>query len=90
VLARGICPSKKLPQPRRLRPSTLSTTNYTSNPNSIKMSNPNVFFDISIGGQPAGRIVMELRADVVPKVRNSLSLPAIRNFPLDPALTSTT
>jgi peptidylprolyl isomerase len=29
--------------------------------------NPRVFFDISIGGEDAGRIVMELRADVVPK-----------------------
>jgi cyclophilin family peptidyl-prolyl cis-trans isomerase len=29
--------------------------------------NPVVFFDISIGGKPAGRIEMELRADVVPK-----------------------
>ena len=31
------------------------------------MSNPIVFFDISIGGAPAGRIEMTLRADVVPK-----------------------
>lgn len=30
-------------------------------------TNPRVFFDISIGGAPAGRIVMELRADVAPK-----------------------
>jgi len=30
--------------------------------------NPVVFFDISIGGFPAGRIKMELFADVVPKV----------------------
>lgn len=31
------------------------------------MSNPRVYFDISIGGKPAGRIVFELFADVVPK-----------------------
>jgi len=31
------------------------------------MSNPKVFFDITIGGSAAGRIVMELRADKVPK-----------------------
>ncbi|KAI8849936.1 peptidylprolyl isomerase E-like protein [Chytridium lagenaria] len=32
-----------------------------------KRSNPRVFFDIDIGGASAGRIVMELRADVTPK-----------------------
>ena len=31
------------------------------------MSRPNVFFDITIGGKAAGRIVMELYADIVPK-----------------------
>nr|QEO74307.1 hypothetical protein [uncultured bacterium] len=31
------------------------------------MANPQVFFDITIGGAPAGRITFELFADVVPK-----------------------
>lgn len=31
------------------------------------MSKPQVYFDISIGGKSAGRIIMELRADLVPK-----------------------
>lgn len=31
------------------------------------MSNPRVFFDITMGGRPAGRIVMELFQDKVPK-----------------------
>ncbi|CAN4107391.1 unnamed protein product [Withania somnifera] len=31
------------------------------------MANPKVFFDLTIGGAPAGRVVMELYADTVPK-----------------------
>eukprot|EP00195_Chlamydomonas_chlamydogama_P015502 CAMPEP_0202899890 /NCGR_PEP_ID=MMETSP1392-20130828/9179_1 /ASSEMBLY_ACC=CAM_ASM_000868 /TAXON_ID=225041 /ORGANISM="Chlamydomonas chlamydogama, Strain SAG 11-48b" /LENGTH=275 /DNA_ID=CAMNT_0049586185 /DNA_START=55 /DNA_END=882 /DNA_ORIENTATION=+ len=30
-------------------------------------ANAKVFFDVAIGGQPAGRVVMELKDDVVPK-----------------------
>ena len=32
------------------------------------INNPVVFFDITIGGYPSGRIKMELFADVCPKV----------------------
>ena len=31
------------------------------------MANPQVFFDITVGGQNAGRVVMELYADKTPK-----------------------
>ncbi|KAJ8453013.1 hypothetical protein Cgig2_014776 [Carnegiea gigantea] len=42
-----------------------SSGGRTSKP--VTMSNPKVFFDVTIGGRPGGRIVMELFADVVPK-----------------------
>lgn len=31
------------------------------------IENPVVFFDITLGGSPKGRIEMELRADIVPR-----------------------
>ncbi|CAI5722659.1 unnamed protein product [Peronospora destructor] len=43
--------------------SPLSVTMFSS----TREQNPNVFFDISIGGESSGRLVFELRADVVPK-----------------------
>jgi peptidylprolyl isomerase len=53
------------------------------------MSNPHVFFDISIGGSPAGRVVMELFKDQVPKVRifTFTAVPAIESSV--PLLTTT-
>ena len=33
---------------------------------SLKMANPRVFFDMTVDGKPAGRIVMELFADTTP------------------------
>jgi cyclophilin family peptidyl-prolyl cis-trans isomerase len=39
------------------------------------MSNPKVYFDMQIGGRPAGRIVMVLRADVVPKTSENFRAP---------------
>eukprot|EP00386_Alphamonas_edax_P007795 GDKI01025880.1.p1 GENE.GDKI01025880.1~~GDKI01025880.1.p1 ORF type:complete len:186 (-),score=72.89 GDKI01025880.1:329-886(-) len=38
-----------------------------SQPSNSKMSRPKVFFDVSIGGARAGRIVFELYNDIVPR-----------------------
>ena len=52
------------------------------------MGTPIVYFDMTIGGAPAGRIEMTLRADVVPKTAEvrPLDLRAFPRFPLDNAL----
>lgn len=36
--------------------------------------NPTCFFDIAIGGEPAGRILMELRADIVPETAENFRM----------------
>ena len=47
---------------------TLSTPTYDfSPPPPQKPNNPQVFFDVDIGGKPAGRIVMGLYGKTVPK-----------------------
>merc|ERR1711869_54476 len=44
-----------------------SQQQYTESEPEDDMPNPIVFFDMEIGGKAAGRVEMELRADVVPK-----------------------
>lgn len=48
--------------------SLLNSSKLNIGSSSSKNNNrPKVFFDVTIGGKPAGRIVMELFTDIVPK-----------------------
>lgn len=38
-----------------------------SRTSAVSMANPKVYFDMEVGGQDAGRVTFELRADVAPK-----------------------
>ena len=54
-------------------------------------SNPKVFFDMTIGGQPIGHIIMELYADVVPRTAENFGLSAsARRVPAAPTSRFTT
>eukprot|EP01083_Nonionella_stella_P005426 15680_1 len=57
------CPATK----SGYKQSRSATTPVAINPTLNREDNPNVFFDVEIGGQNAGRITMELRSDVAPK-----------------------
>ena len=52
---------------RTARRLTVTSRHFTASASAAADTNPRVFFDIDIGGEDAGRIEMELRADVVPK-----------------------
>ena len=43
-------------------------------------SNPLVYFDVAIGGEPAGKVIFELFTDVVPKVCSLLFRQAGRDL----------
>jgi len=49
------------------RKQKTTNTNTPTESVVVTMTNPKVFFDITIGDKPAGRIEFELFADVVPK-----------------------
>ena len=52
--------------------------------------NPRVFFDITIGGVPQGRIIMELYADIVPKTAENFRALCTGTHALLSALSSLT
>ncbi len=52
---------------RTARRIAVTSRHFTASSAAAADGNPRVFFDIDIGGEDAGRIEMELRADVVPK-----------------------
>ena len=46
---------------------SVAATRTYSKTTSLSMANPQVFFEMEVGGKDIGRIEFELRADVVPK-----------------------
>lgn len=53
--------------PARWMAATRMMTTAASAAPAGAAARPRVYFDIAIGGKPAGRLVFELRADVAPK-----------------------
>ena len=44
---------------------------HKPDPDPSTMANPRVYFDVTIGGRPSGRITMEVFRDVVPKTADN-------------------
>merc|ERR1719157_247443 len=51
----------------RLAFNHATTRSFSRAAASMMAANPNVYFDIEVGGEDVGRITFELRADVAPK-----------------------
>ena len=80
----------KLAPSSRTFQSVLQGTKFSkTSPHRLSLrggGNPSVYFDITIGGQPAGRVVMELFADLVPKTAENFRAlcTGIPGFPVCP------
>lgn len=89
IRSSGVAPSisLKLDPSSSTHQSVLTATGLKLSSTSLtRMSlrgggNPNVYFDITIGGQPAGRVVMELFADLVPKTAENFRALCTGNRP---------
>jgi len=66
--AKGFLGKSSVLEAKTRAPCTRAVRTFVTKAEDVKHTTPfKVFFDVEIGGDSAGRIVMELRGDVVPK-----------------------